>query len=90
MSPEPRRSPLSGFRGSSFYQKDDELGWAPKKNVHGQHDKAGSFKSSFSTNAYGLSDKNHSLLKSQGMRKIVVLGDSFAWGFGQGCSTLST
>ena len=81
---EPRTNEITAFRisQSGFYQRDDELGWLPKKNVQGQHDQPGSFESTFSTNAHGLRDTDHPLAKQEGTRRIVVLGDSFAWGYG--------
>src|SRR5262245_9272881 len=81
---EPRSPEITAFKlnRSSFYQADDELGWIPKKNIKGKHDKSGSFESTFSTNSYGIRGKEISLDKRQGVTRIVVLGDSMAWGFG--------
>lgn len=81
---EPKSNEITAFRlkDSKFYQRDDELGWIPRANVHGRHDKPGSFESKFSTNSYGFRDVDHSLLKDKGTQRIVVIGDSFAWGFG--------
>ena len=67
---------------SDYYRKDAELKWIPESNVHGVHNKQGSFSSSFSTNSRGLRDKEYYFKKTDGVKRIVVLGDSFTWGFG--------
>lgn len=81
---EPRPQEMSDFKltQSGFYQKDEELGWVPRKGIQGRHDRPGSFLSTFSTNSAGLRDGEHALEKPPGVRRIVVLGDSFAWGYG--------
>ncbi len=67
---------------SKYYQRDDELGWVPRKNIRGVHSKKGSFSTTFQTNSRGLRDKEYKLNKPDGVKRIVVLGDSFTWGFG--------
>jgi lysophospholipase L1-like esterase len=42
----------------------------------------GSFDARVRCNSQGLRDREHSFAKSAGTRRILVLGDSFAWGFG--------
>lgn len=81
---EPKSNKITAIRlqGSKFYQRDDELGWIPKANINGRHDKPGSFESKFSTNSHGFRDLDHSLSKDEGIQRIVVVGDSFAWGYG--------
>ncbi len=67
---------------SKYYQRDDELGWVPRKNIRGVLNKKGSFSTTFQTNSRGLRDKEYKLNKPDGVKRIVVLGDSFTWGFG--------
>ncbi len=67
---------------SEYFHKDDELGWLPKKNIHGTHNKRGSFSTTFRTNSRGLRDKEYDLNKTEGKKRIVIVGDSFTWGFG--------
>ena len=67
---------------SNYYQKDKELSWVPRKNIRGIHNKRGSFSTTFTTNSRGLRDKEYSLKKPDGVKRIVVVGDSFTWGFG--------
>ncbi len=67
---------------SKYYQRDDELGWVPRKNIRGVHNKKGSFSTTFQTNSRGLRDKEYKLNKPDGVKRIVVLGDSFTWGYG--------
>jgi hypothetical protein len=64
------------------YQHDDELVWIPRRNVQGIHDKTGSFSTTFRTNSRGLRDKEYTLEKSAGVKRIVVIGDSHTWGYG--------
>ena len=81
---EPRTNEIAPVwltEGAS-YKKDEELGWLPKANTQGQHNEQGKFESRFTTNAFGLRDTDHTLEKPEGIDRIVVLGDSFAWGFG--------
>jgi lysophospholipase L1-like esterase len=72
---------MQGFDGATFYQKDPELGAIPRPNVSGVH--AG-FNSGFTTNEQGLrgADSHFIVPKPVGVKRVVVLGDSFAWGYG--------
>ncbi len=67
---------------SKYYQRDDEIKFVPRKNIRGVHNKKGSFSSTFQTNSRGLRDKEYKLDKTEGIKRIVVLGDSFTWGYG--------
>ena len=67
---------------SNYYQKDDELGHVPRKNIRGLHSKKGSFSTTFRTNTRGLRDKEYTLTKTDGVSRIVIIGDSFTWGWG--------
>ena len=61
------------------YEAHPVLGWLPRPNVTGHYRRFGA---TFTTNSRGLRDREHSLERSPGVRRIVVLGDSFAWGYG--------
>ncbi len=65
-----------------YYKRDDELSLVPRKNVHGEHKIKGKFTSTFRTNSRGLRDKEYTLNKPEGIKRIVVIGDSFTWGLG--------
>lgn len=75
---------------SNYYQKDDELRFIPRKNVHGVHNRLGSFSTTFNTNSRGLRDKEYTLNKPNGVRRLVVIGDSYTWGFGVNDSEIYT
>jgi len=81
---EPPSKELPGFRlaSSDYYQLDDELGWIPRAGIHGTHVRQRGLTSTFSTNSFGLRDNEHSIEKPQGTKRIVVVGDSFTWGYG--------
>jgi lysophospholipase L1-like esterase len=65
-----------------YYASDEQLGWLPRKSVQGSHDHAGSFASTFRTNSRGLRGKERDLVKPDGWQRVVLLGDSFTWGYG--------
>jgi len=62
---------------------DPVLGWRNLPNRHGElvtpH-----FRIEVSTNAFGMRDQHCSVDRSPGTRRILLLGDSLAWGFGVG------
>ena len=66
----------------SAYIDDDELGWVPKPSFRSEHRLPHNQMSSFSTNSLGLRDREIELKKRAGVQRIVVAGDSFAWGWG--------
>lgn len=70
------------FTSSGFYQLDSELGWIPKPLIAGEHYRAGSFATKFHTNSQGLRDREYPQSKPEGKYRILVLGDSFTWGYG--------
>lgn len=88
----PARENMDFFslRSSPYYQKDETLGWLPRKNVHGVHNQPESFSSTFQTNSRGLRDRDYLLTKPKNVRRIVVLGDSFTWGWGIGDQEIYT
>ena len=70
------------LKTSSYYQPDDVLGWRPRKDITGVQKAPGNPDTIFHTNSRGLRGREHSLEKRPGQVRLVVLGDSFAWGFG--------
>jgi len=80
----PVQKEINHFRLSSslYYQQDQLLGWVPRNNVTGIHKQPMSFDTRFTTNSRGLRDKEYSIVKPPNVIRIVVLGDSFTWGFG--------
>jgi lysophospholipase L1-like esterase len=73
---------VTGLRTAKSHLMDEELGWVPKKNIEGIHSHPPIFESAFHTNSLGLRDKEYSLEKPMGVTRIVVIGDSFTWGYG--------
>lgn len=59
------------------YLYDAELGWINIPNW-----KATTFGQPLTTNSKNLRDREYSYEKPEGWRRILVLGDSFAWGYG--------
>jgi hypothetical protein len=64
---------------SGYYAPDPVLGWRPRPNVAGRYQR---FDATFQTNSRGLRDREYPLARRPGVARIVVLGDSFTWGFG--------
>jgi hypothetical protein len=78
------------FAGQSYYEKHDVVGWLPRKNIKGVHNRTGSFATTFRTNSNGLRDREYSFDKPNGVTRIVVLGDSSTWGWGVGDDEIYT
>jgi len=64
-----------------FYQYDEMLGWVPKPNAEGIYVMSDS-KTQIEINSKGMRDKSYDYKKPEGIKRIVVLGDSFTWGYG--------
>lgn len=64
---------------SGAYEPHPVLGWRPRPNVSYHSSR---FDITYETNSRGLRDRERSLERSPGVRRIVVLGDSFTWGWG--------
>ena len=64
-----------------FYQYDEMLGWVPKPNAEGIYAMSDS-KTQIEINSKGLRDQDYDYKKPEGIKRIVVLGDSFTWGYG--------
>ncbi len=62
-----------------FYLYDATLGW---KNVPNWTATTRGYP--LSINSRGLRDREHAYRKPAGVRRVLVLGDSFAWGYGVG------
>lgn len=75
---------------SPYYRSDETLGWRPRENVLGVHNQEGSFATKFRTNSRGLRDREYSIEKPNGVTRIVVIGDSFTWGWGVGDQEIYT
>ncbi len=59
------------------YLYDETLGW---RNIPGW--KAATFKRTLTINSLGLRDREYPHAKPEGVFRILVLGDSFTWGYG--------
>ncbi len=59
------------------YLYDELLGWRNIPNWQ-----ASTFGKKLTINSKGLRDTEHPYAKPEGVRRILVLGDSFAWGYG--------
>lgn len=79
---EPVRAEMNDFRlvQSSFFQRDEQLGWVPRPQVAGEHPYNGTMVP-FHTNSRGWRDRDYSIQKIPGTSRIVVLGDSYTWGY---------
>ncbi len=68
------------FDGKTYYRPDPEFGQLPRPNVAGVHP---GFDAPFTTNSRGLRGRREFVVpKPAGVTRVVVLGDSFAWGYG--------
>src|SRR2546425_6211547 len=79
---EPARLSSSGRERDFFCHFDPELGWAPLQNITALH-KKGALSGLVHQNKYGLRGPDDmQLKKTTGKRRILVLGDSYTWGYG--------
>jgi lysophospholipase L1-like esterase len=67
------------FGASGAYEEHPVYGWRPRPNINHRSRRFGV---TYTTNSRGLRDREHSLERSPGLRRIVVVGDSFTWGYG--------
>jgi hypothetical protein len=65
----------------NFWAYDPVLGWAHRPGQRGGFSHR-DFSVSVSINSYGLRDREYPLERVPGKRRMLVLGDSFTWGFG--------
>lgn len=68
--------PLSGFH--NFHA---ELGWSQIPN-HKAKFQSKDFKITVETNSLGFRDQEHQVKKKGKIKRVLVIGDSFAWGWG--------
>ena len=79
---QPARLSSSGRERDFFCRFDPELGWAPLPNITALHQK-GDLSGLVHQNNYGLRGPDDMQLnKTTGKRRVLVLGDSYAWGYG--------
>jgi lysophospholipase L1-like esterase len=64
-----------------FYQFDPLLGWVNQPNVTGIYRRA-EFSYPLVTNRHGMRYRDVNLVRSEGVYRVAVLGDSFTWGIG--------
>jgi hypothetical protein len=64
-----------------FWAYDPQLGWAQRPGQEGWFETA-QFRTYVRVNPQGLRDDEHTYARSDGRSRILVLGDSFAWGYG--------
>jgi len=65
----------------NFWRHDALLGWAHRPGQSGTLDHP-DFSVRVEISAQGLRDREYPLERAPGRRRMLVLGDSFAWGFG--------
>ena len=64
-----------------FWKYDSLLGWAHQPGQEGIFETQ-QFRTSVRINKNGLRDREHSYKRQGDIKRILVLGDSFAWGYG--------
>ncbi len=78
---------VSGYKVATFYPHgefhnyDPELGWIQKPN-HKAIFEGLDFKVTVTSNSQGFRDREYSIEKPPETKRVIVLGDSFAWGWG--------
>ncbi len=72
---------VSFYSFSGFHQFDPELGWAQIPD-HESGFKSSDFEVTSRSNAMGFRGDLYPLEKPEGVKRVVVLGDSYAWGWG--------
>jgi hypothetical protein len=65
----------------NFWRHDAQLGWSNSPGAHGVFDHP-HFRINVHINAKGLRDRDYSYDRTPGTRRILVVGDSFVWGYG--------
>lgn len=67
---------------AKMHRSDPDAGWVGLPNIDARFFLPGGFDVRVANNSRGLRDSEKDLAKPPGTRRIVVLGDSFMWGFG--------
>jgi len=75
----PAWAPVGGDRG--FWAYDPELGWGHTPGASGRLEYV-DFSVGVEINSEGLRDRDYPLGRVPGKHRMLVLGDSFAWGYG--------
>lgn len=75
----PEWAPVGGDRG--FWAYDAELGWSHTPGASGQLEYV-DFSVQVRINSDGLRDREYPVERVPGKHRMLVLGDSFAWGYG--------
>lgn len=84
----PRRLASAGNERDFFCVFDPELGWMPKTNFSALHQSYG-FSVVVRQNGFGLRGPDELRVEKQpGRRRVLVLGDSYVWGYGVNQSEL--
>ncbi len=76
----PSWAPRTG-RVTKFWQYDETYGWAHKAGEQGRFDSFG-FETKVRINSHGFRGPERTFERTSGVRRAIVLGDSFVWGFG--------
>jgi lysophospholipase L1-like esterase len=66
---------------ATFWRFDPRLGWAHRPGQRGRFSGPG-FRVPVTINSSGLRDRERTRERSAGVRRVLVLGDSFGWGYG--------
>ena len=75
----PQWAPEDGSR--TFWGYDELLGWSHRPGASGVH-RHPDFAARVEINARGLRDRDYPEARVPGLCRMLVVGDSFAWGFG--------
>ncbi len=75
----PQWAPENGSR--TFWRYDERLGWAHRPGASGVH-RHPDFAARVEISSQGLRDREYPEARVAGRCRMLVLGDSFAWGFG--------
>lgn len=67
---------------AKLHRSDPDAGWVGLPNINARFFLPGGFDVRIANNSRGLRDSEKGFAKPHGTRRIVVLGDSFMWGFG--------
>jgi len=75
----PAWAPVAGDR--NFWEYDSDLGWSHHPNTSGRMEYS-DFAIDVEINSDGLRDVEYPRERTPGKRRMLLLGDSFGWGFG--------
>ncbi len=78
----PEYGPSRQDRSSPFWIHHPDLGWAHTPGTEGRFSSPGSFDVAVRINPCGLRDDPHPAARPDGQRRLLLVGDSFAWAWG--------